>query len=93
MLFSEQQISFSALVHNEQSSEFYDIFSINCIVGFSLIDVREVRQTRVRNHDKHLVVRSCTTKLDFVRKNRARQKSCATKIVHDVGFDPKKKID
>ena len=54
--------------------------------------------TGERNHDKNLVVRSCTTKLAVVRnrarivndKNRARQKSCATKIVHDVGFDPKK---
>ena len=34
-------------------------------------------------HDKICCrAKSCT--------NRARQKSCATKIVHDVGFDPKK---
>ena len=60
---------------------------------------------RVRNHDKNLVVRSCTTILAVVRnrarqescttkivhdKNRARQKSCATKIVHDVGLIRKK---
>ena len=46
---------------------------------------------RVRNHDKNLVVRSCTisctTKLAVVHdKNRARQKSCTTKIVHNLGF-------
>ena len=59
---------------------------------------KRVVSTRVRNHDKNLVVRSCTisctTILAVVRnrarivhdKNRARQKSCATKIVHDVGL-------
>ena len=45
--------------------------------------------TRVRNHDTKLVLRSCTTKLGVVQ-NRARQKSCTTKIVQDLVFAPKK---
>ena len=80
---------------SRQAGKFNDIEITKATIQTSCTVCLKKFETRVRNHDKNLVVRSCTisctTKLAVVHdrarivrdKNRARQKSCATKIVHD----------